>query len=358
MHVPSVFATLVLGFAHLGTAGSVISNRAAVGGCKNPRVRKEWRTLSVAERRTYIEAVQCMQAKPAQNGDLYAGALSRYDDFQALHIVQTPYAHYIGSFLPWHRNFVSLFENDLQTTCGYTGGIPYWNWTIDAPDMLSSPLFDPVNGFGGNGIYIANTTGFPADWQIPADIPGRTGGGCITDGPFANRSVPLGPGNHTEYTPHCLHRDFSAYLLSFTGNKTKVDWVLDADDFWTLDHRIEGVGLGVANMSLHAAGHQSIGGNIGEMTNMYSSPGDPLFYLHHAMLDNVWNTWQRQDWETRKTDIGGPDVWYAYPYNYKGDIPYQNITLDTLIAYPNVGDTVPISEVMDIEGGHLCYTYE
>ncbi|ORY55906.1 uncharacterized protein BCR38DRAFT_528749 [Pseudomassariella vexata] len=316
------------------------------------------RSLSLDQRLDFLDAVQCLQSKPAKTETLFAGAKSRYDDFQALHIIQTEDVHFCGSFFAWHRNFLALLENDLHTTCGYPGGIPYWNWTMDAADMLASPLFDPVYGFGGNGIWIENTTTFPSDWQILADIPGRTGGGCITDGPFANRTVPLGPGNHTDYRPHCLHRDFSPYLLTFTGNKTKLDWVLEAEDFWNLDHRTEGIALGVPNMSLHAAGHQSLGGNIGEITNMYSSPGDPLFYLHHSMLDNVWNTWQHLDWETRKTDIGGPDTMWAYPYNYNGDIPYKNITLDTLIAFPHVAETIPIRDVMDIQGGHLCYTYD
>jgi tyrosinase len=48
---------------------------------------------------------------------------------------------------------------------------------------------------------------------------------------------------------------------------------------------------------------------------------------------------------------------YAYPYNYNGDIPYKNITLETLVAFPAVADTIPISEVMDTQGGHLCYTF-
>ncbi|KAI0134502.1 hypothetical protein BJ170DRAFT_717127 [Xylariales sp. AK1849] len=185
-----------------------------------------------------------MQSSPAQNGALYAGAKSRYDDFQALHIVQTGVAHYIGSFFPWHRRFLALFEQDLQTTCGYEGGIPYWNWTLDTPDMLASPLFDLVYGFGGNGAWVENTTTSPPEWQIAVNIPGRSGGGCTLDGPFAKRSV---------------------------------NWILEAEDFWTLDHRTQGIALGVINMSIHAAGHQSLGGNVGEFTNMYSSPGDQLF---------------------------------------------------------------------------------
>lgn len=29
------------------------------------------------------------------------------------------------------------------------------------------------------------------------------------------------------------------------------------------------------------------------MSNMYSSPGDPLFWLHHGKLDFEWNKWQQ-----------------------------------------------------------------
>lgn len=48
-----------------------------------------------------------------------------------------------------------------------------------------------------------------------------------------------------------------------------------------------------------------IGGWGGEMFNPYSSPGDPLFYLHHAWLDKVWWRWQEGDLVERTKDITG-----------------------------------------------------
>jgi tyrosinase len=36
---------------------------------------------------------------------------------------------------------------------------------------------------------------------------------------------------------------------------------------------------------MHAAGHFSIGGDGGDV---FSSPNDPAFFLHHAMVDRVW----------------------------------------------------------------------
>jgi tyrosinase len=63
------------------------------------------------------------------------------------------------------------------------------------------------------------------------------------------------------------------------------------------------------------------------------------------------------EWSTRKTDIGGPDTMWAYPYNWFGDVPYKNITLDFQLAYGQLGATVNISQVMDTTSGVLCYTY-
>ncbi|KAK3684111.1 hypothetical protein B0T22DRAFT_469620 [Podospora appendiculata] len=329
--------------------------------CSNPIVRKEWRTLNPLEKLSFIAAVMCMQIVPARTGSVYAGAKARYDDYQALHIRMTDYVHFNGIFIPWHRYMLHMFETDLRNVCGYQGGIPYWDWTLDATseaNVLKSPIFDSFLGFGGNGPYIADTSSFPAEWKTNVPIPGRQGGGCITTGPFAWRQIPMGPANHTDYTPHCLRRDISPWLITQTGNASMLQFVMNATNFWDLDHRSEGLALNVKGMTIHAAGHIGVGGEIGEMANTYSSPGDPLFWVHHSQIDRVWDSWQRKDWANRKTDIGGPDTMWAYPYNYFGDIPYQNITLNSDLVYPQMANSIKVSQVMDTKGGPLCYTYD
>lgn len=95
------------------------------------------------------------------------------------------------------------------------------DWTQDATEegFLKSPVFDPNTGFGGNGYYIDSSN----DTSVRLRIPGKTGGGaftynncfggwqtvntdvrfllgCITNGPFLNYTVNMGP--NSKY--HCV----------------------------------------------------------------------------------------------------------------------------------------------------------
>lgn len=116
------------------------------------------------------------------------------------------------------------------------------------------------------------------------------------------------------------------------------------------------------------------------MLNPISSPGDPIFYLHHTWLDKVWWDWQSQNLTSRLTDIGGPNIqgsggFPEAPGNGTtscggfqcttipeatlprpgdpGNVTTLTHVLSTLELLPNV----TISDVMDIQGGYLCYEY-
>ncbi|KAL2208498.1 Di-copper centre-containing protein [Sarocladium strictum] len=326
--------------------------------CSNPLVRKEWRHLSKKQKHAYIDAVKCLQQKPPQLSHIYSGSKSRFDDFQASHIELTPLIHWNAPFLPWHRYFVHLYETALRNECGYSGAQPYWDWSLDAnneADVLSSPIFHPTTGFGGNGPYIPDSeaSAFP---NLPFIVPGRSGGGCVADGPFASRTVSLGLGESTAYNPHCLRRDISPWLLTHSANSGVVNHVLDADSFYEFNIRAQG-GLMPDEITLHGSAHIAIGGNSGDIANVNSSPGDPLFYLHHANLDRVWEQWQRKA-PANRNDFSGPDKEWAYPFNFFGDIPYNNITSDWDLVYSGLSGGNKVRDLMHPLKGPLCYKYE
>ncbi|KAL2109103.1 hypothetical protein VUR80DRAFT_2967 [Thermomyces stellatus] len=340
-------------------AAALVTASVGVSWCTKPSVRREWRTLSSEEKQAYIEAVKCLQASPSQLSDTYPASGSRFDDFNAVHIDLTERYHFTGPFLPWHRLFVRKYETDLKDLCDYEGAQPYWDWTLDVDSedsFLAAPVFDPVDGFGGNGPFI-DTSDFN-ETNVPVKIPGKTGGGCVFDGPFVNMTVIFGPGPNLEANPRCLARDFAPSLALEKLTAEMTDWVLEAETFTEFDHRFQGVGIDVDGMTIHAGGHLSVGGDIGDVGNMYSSPSDPLFYLHHANLDRLWDQWQRVDFEARKADMGGPDTMFAFPWDFFGEVPYENITLETELEFKGLVENVKISEVMDIHAANLCIEYE
>jgi len=307
--------------------------------CKDPLQRKEWRALSDDEKNCYIEAIKCLQSRPAQNTSRPA-SWTRFDEFQATHIESALDIHFVGQFLPWHRLFMKSYETALRNECGYQGAQPYWNWSLDAdpPNLIcDSPIWNPVTGFGGDGV--------PGTYIVPPD-PANTSRiypflyhGCIKDGPFADYTLKLGPG--LLVTEHCIARGVNN-TMSIYLNSSAVAEVLTYPNFEQFRVKLEGVLFGA--LAPHGGGHGAVGG---EMTNFFSSPGDPLFYMHHTNIDRIWWLWQ-EACSDRLYEICGPTS--VTP-------PYGNVTLDYPLKMGDVGPTLTIRDVMDIRQEHSCYTY-
>lgn len=235
--------------------------------CNDPIMRREWRTLSPSEKQSYLDAVECITTKPSLTPPFNnSGVRSRYDDLLYTHIQQTFSIHYVGHFLPWHRYLVATYEHILRAECGYEGAQPYWDWTLDVGTddaFVSSPVFDPELGFGGNGPYVEGNA------SDPFAVPGRTGGGCVADGPFTERDdfVHLGPASSVSYNPQCLKRDLSPSFARRYLGMNQTELTLRQADFGWFARVVEG-GPSFDASGIHGGGHYGVGGTYGEISSV------------------------------------------------------------------------------------------
>ncbi|KAJ3516676.1 hypothetical protein NMY22_g14151 [Coprinellus aureogranulatus] len=308
------------------------------GTCAQIRLFKEWRDMEKAHQLGYIAAVQCLMRLPPQDTSR-PDPKSRYQEFQATHVYLTERVHSVGHFLPWHRHLGTLYANALRDECGYQGPIAFWDWTRDADNintpLANSPIFDPVYGFGGDGV--------PGTYTLPPGATGVNGlpaetKGCIQDGPFKDARSNLGPGKLV--TEHCIVRGITERWRHSVATAA-VDIVLQSRNYEELRLQMDSF----VNGPIHGGGHGIVGG---EMLNVYSAGADPLFYLHHANLDRVWWKWQEEDRDSRLYDISGPTVQNGT----------DQIQLSFELDFPALGPNVTVLEVMDASAFPGCFTYD
>ncbi|KAH7006753.1 hypothetical protein EDB80DRAFT_751544 [Ilyonectria destructans] len=335
------------------------------------RIRREWGTLSTTEKKAYISAVKCLQSKPALTpASVALGAKTRFDDWVATHINQTMTIHYTGNFLMWHRYFTWMYEEALRNECGYIGTQPYWDWAKTAVTGLhSSPIFDGSDtSMSGDGAYIPDqeeiilggSSGLP-----PIYLPAGTGGGCVTSGPFKDMVVNLGPaalalpGGDVEtnpngplaYNPRCLKRDLTDIINQRYANATAVlSNILNPTNVYDFQMQMQGI-PGSGNIGIHGGGHYTLGGDPGR--DVFTSPGDPVFYLHHAMIDRIWWIWQMLSPAQRQFGsiaLMGTNTFLNTP-------PSANTTFDDYVDLGWTGPRRQIKDLMSTLSGPFCYVY-
>ncbi|RPA84065.1 Di-copper centre-containing protein [Ascobolus immersus RN42] len=354
----TAFLSALVALAAVGSAAPApVHNVFPVGAtCSNPLQRKEWRQLTSSEKTSFYNAVKCLHnpiTKPAQLGHIAPGVRTRFEDFIAEHQRQTATVHYVAHFFAWHRLFLSRFEQELRQ-CGYNAALPYWDYTIDTANLLGSPV---LADFGGDGAFDPN-----ADRAF-----GAMGGGCITSGPFSQaggfRNISLGENTNTGYAPHCLTRNVKNLVGQVWLNPGREAEAVAKPTWEEFAVTLEG-GMIWDTLGMHSGGHFGVSGTVGDM---YTSPADPLFYLHHANLDRIWAKWQKQS-PANLFAVGGsikPRIQDLNPPNVP-DIqmtswfPINLGVLAGIEGYTTVGrlldtkGTVPAGHLVT---GSLCYEY-
>ncbi|MEA3410856.1 MAG: tyrosinase family protein [Pseudomonadota bacterium] len=220
-------------------------------------IRKDANSLTSAERTELVDAIKVLKAEGV------------YDQFVLRH-ANTPMGdiHRCPAFLPWHRRFIWDLERELQRVSGNTDlGLPYWNWPVGGADasMWENDLLggdgDPITGVVLSGPFREG------EWTI-VNSSGSAAGSLTrafgTNG-FATLSTQADIEQVLAVTPYDSPPWLAGSAPSFR----------DQVEGWT-------------GPNLHNRGHVWVGGSMLPMT----SPNDPVFFMHHCMVDKVWHEWQ------------------------------------------------------------------
>ncbi|PQK11381.1 hypothetical protein BB8028_0003g00070 [Beauveria bassiana] len=355
------YTIAVLAFVGLGVSNSAhLSHTDQKDGvqaqkCSKMLTRKEWRTLTHREKSEWVGAVKCLASirherlSFTKDQRVLKGKRSLYDDFSYSHASVEQSAHGNAYFLPWHRWFTYLFDTSLRHTCGYSGPTPYWDWSRDHADLFGSSVFEDSPGYGLGGTGDCNSS-------PEADCTVTTGAFAPPNGNFT-LAWPM---------PHHLRRNLSLITGWFPHelpqNRTLgPDFVRNSiekstGDYFRFQHAME---------LMHNHVHNFVGGDLAgdcpkalpdedcQGMAITFTPNDPLFWLHHAQMDRLWNKWQRYHPSNFAAFSGMPFT--------EHNMTSSGYDLDASADHQMPFDvhSVPMTprKVFDTEGWPLCYRY-
>lgn len=265
--------------------------------------------------KSYAKAVRAMLALPPEDPrNWYRHAI--------IHTLDCPHGNWW--FLPWHRGYLGWFEQicrELSRDPHFA--LPYWDWTTEPkiPDGMFDDVLDP-----NHEAYIPTASDFDnrlraavanaGYWSSPGGVFNRRS----QFGQLLSRSVrfeqdlmfdiltdPSGRMFFEQPGARGMRRErpeFNAATADSVSNATILA-ALDARDFPTFgspktSNHATAAGFGILEAKPHNSVHRCVGSRDcnfvetrGFMADMLS-PVDPIFFLHHANMDRLWDVWERK----------------------------------------------------------------
>lgn len=314
------------------------------------KVRKNAKNLTAQERQDFVNAVLALKTIPSP----YGAGLSYYDQFVMWHrnsfYCDTMAAHMGPAFLPWHRQFLLMFENALSQAAGKPIAIPYWDWTDD--ESTRAVFQDDLMGGDGNPAegYALTTGAFrKGNWTLNVvDQPqvdpyglryitrsfgtfpgvGKLPTSADVQNALAVQAYDAAPWDVTP-GPSASFRNNLEGWRNNTGEGCEDSLMTPLHDSTPTPHVMHnGVHLWVSGMSDVPGVGDSIPGTMANNTSL----NDPVFWLHHANIDRLWAMWT-----SRHGQIYVP---------VSGAHPGQNLN-DPMWPYSQIGLTVTPKSLLD-----------
>jgi tyrosinase len=276
------------------------------------RIRRDVSSLKAGDDTLswYARGVARMQTRPLEDPTSweYQAAIHGREPKWARPGLWNQCQHGTWFFLPWHRGYLGWFEQIVIAAIRELDGpsnwaLPYWNYSDgrnpEARKMPPAFLATPTDGT-----------------RNPLRVEERNskinGGGAIDARDVKTDALDV--------------EMFEGDLLSFGGGETGFEHA--------------GGNTGALENRPHNAVHRAIGGHRGFMNDTATAALDPIFWLHHANIDRMWEIWRR---------------------NPRHDDPTSSSWLDERFKlHDAVGRPVTFSaaEVLDTQAPPLSYVYD
>jgi len=262
-----------------------------------------------------------------------------------VHTIDCPHGNWW--FPVWHRGYIGWFEQVCRDLSGDKDfALPYWDWT--ATPEVPAPMFEGVLN-PSDPAYIATLEEFRKLYEPElqkmwkAFTPDQIGQLLNRGLRFpADLDFDIGYPPGPMFFPQAQARGIKAdapHLDVPTSRAVSLATLLDAlgpRDYITFGSSKTFMhsgltGFGVMEGQPHNKVHNNTGGiittykdgkpttvDLGGFMQSNLSPVDPLFFLHHANIDRIWDLW------TRKQLARGYPI---FPDGYPGNAPGSDYNL-------------------------------
>jgi hypothetical protein len=220
-------------------------------------------------------------------------------------------------FLPWHRGYLYFFEKIVRKKSGSDAfRLPYWPWEKDAQAELPAPFRDAKYQDQDNALYDKLRVA-AANNGDPLRPDPQAGSGSFAD---------------DWSRAHASSRFTSPFAELAFGGVRKPKTMLPTKPDSTRQH-------GAMEAFAHDLIHDAVGGD-GDMGDPDTAARDPIFWLHHANVDRLWNRWL----DVRGHELPDPAAdkdWYDQEFPYYDEDGKQV--------------TVSVSKILELAGKDARY---
>ena len=186
-----------------------------------------------------------------------------------------------STFLGWHRAYIYVFEKMLSAALQGRRGddgiltLPYWDWTMtdagtDDADGIPRALTDDTYVDPDDGVKPNPLASGPSKWRVDIVAPS---------------------------SPNTKRYVTSSFGPGIAGFASLVDDFLNRPSyrrFMTFQSAFNSNPHGTVHVRLGGLGDPDIPTRQGDMGDTISAAYDPIFWLHHCMVDKVWFDWQQK----------------------------------------------------------------